>query len=745
MGVQEWIMQAGQGHAFFLAYVVSALLLLVFLKKRRVGFVLPALLMTAVIVNPVFFRLWDRMGLYAYWRILWVVPVIPMCAAVPAMAAEKTGKIPLKSAAALAAAVIMAVTGTFLYTHKNGNFVIPSGNAAKLPDEAVRVSDVLLEHSEHPRAVVEYPLCVYIRQYTGSIDLLYGRDIEGYILKASDDAKSVHRTLNDRQSSLDGVAEIMLNDGYEYLVLKDADRTAYLESSAFELVDRVADYGIYRVHGKPTVVRERNGFGQVLSETRVDENGEKVNGADGVCRTVWAYDDNGQRVYEFRTDAQGNPVQDGDGFCGFEQTLDQSDRIVMFRTLGPDGKAAANSLGYAEYRRVYRNGRLVQESYFDAQGLPVIRSDKLYASITQEWDGSLITAEHYFDAEGKPVLSPAGFASCRSRYEGRNLIGESYFGTDGKPVLIPGGYASVQFVRDGKGKITRESLFGTEGQPVCGNGGWAVREVEYDSSQRIICERFFKEDGTPTVTGRGYAQVSRSWNESGGLTRETYLGADGAPLLQSAGYAGIEQTYDENGELCSRIYLDADGRPVTRTDGYAEVRWTLEDGVREACFLDAQGNAVPMEGLNLAMDVHAGPDGWSEWISPRRNVGNYTTSIGRMNLGRKQAGDVYTCRVEIEFEGVSASGDHAFGFRTQGSADGAWNLGNGWNGLASLTEVPGDGVMVFTDTFTVTESMQDVSWFSLGFRCDFWNSGRFRVRLVKVETGDAATDWTPGV
>ena len=42
------------------------------------------------------------------------------------------------------------------------------------------------------------------------------------------------------------------------------------------------------------------------------------------------------------------------------------------------------------------------------------------------------------------------------------------------------------------------------------------------------------------------------------------------------------------------------------------------------------------------------------------------------------------------------------------------------------------------------EKMVHATTFNLGFRCDYWNSGMFRIRKVKVEYGDTATEWTLG-
>ena len=41
--------------------------------------------------------------------------------------------------------------------------------------------------------------------------------------------------------------------------------------------------------------------------------------------------------------------------------------------------------------------------------------------------------------------------------------------------------------------------------------------------------------------------------------------------------------------------------------------------------------------------------------------------------------------------------------------------------------------------------MAQGSDFQIAFRCDNWASGSFRIRDVKIEKGDSATKWTPGL
>ena len=214
-----------------------------------------------------------------------------------------------------------------------------------------------------------------------------------------------------------------------------------------------------------------------------------------------------------------------------------------------------------------------------------------------------------------------------------------------------------------------------------------------------------------------------------------------------AGHSGFEQEYDEEGNLISRKYQNG-GNLLNRIDGYAEARWikNAETGACDLTFIDAAGSEVSSNGLNLARDIPGDDENWSAWMRPSYNAVNSCMSIGRLNLGEKLAGDVYTCQIEIEFKGVQATQGQDFRFWTQGSADGDWYKGNVWtSNLTYLDTAPADGIYSFTVTNAVNENMVGVSNFDMGFRCDNWSAGYFRVRKIKVEKGDQVSEWSPGV
>ena len=110
-----WIETEGTGRWFFIECPVALLCLFIWFRGRKVRFLIPSLLISIVIINPLFYKKWDELGLYAYWRILWVVPVIPVVAVLVPSITERIHKEWFKAViAATGVGLIMAHAGVLL-------------------------------------------------------------------------------------------------------------------------------------------------------------------------------------------------------------------------------------------------------------------------------------------------------------------------------------------------------------------------------------------------------------------------------------------------------------------------------------------------------------------------------------------------------------------------------------------------------------------------------------------------------
>lgn len=642
-GIRYWIETEGTGHWFFIAFPVVLFCLFIWFTGRRVRFLVPSLLISLVIINPWFYRVWDKLGLYAYWRILWLVPLIPVLASIIPSITESIKKSWLKTIVTTAGIGLIVFGGTFLYNGAGGSF-IEVANASKLPIYVVQIADRLLSLDEHPRVIAQEPIGVYIRQYSANIDSLFGRDINGYIAIPSIEARTTIKQL--RNNEMEKVAQFMLDEDYDYLVC-----TGELDGH-FECVDTVGGYNIFRPVGIATMIKTRNDLGQVISVTTVNEEQKPVINEYGYSTIIYRYDDQGRIIYEFFTDALGNGVCDASGKAGFEQIYDNKDRVIMYRTLDGDGQPVSLDSGYAEYRREYLGNNLVSESYYDETGEPV---NCVYGYEQEEW--------------------------------------------------------------------------------------------KYDKAGNMVLHRFLDDKYELVNSELGYAEKRIELNNQNRITKIEYYGPNGMLSKQTAGYAVCTRNYDKAGVLHEINYYDEIGNPINRIDGYSKATWEPSAlGVKSIRFYDVDKNQVDYDNLNLVFDYETDFNGWSEWMIPQTDTINRCFNITSVNLGEREIGDTYTCQIEIQFFGVSATEGQKFWFSTQGESDGSWNAKNVWNSsFIGIGEVPVDGKYKFSYTCTIDEKMMNVESFTVGFRCDYWASGAFRVRNIKIEKGNSASHWSNGI
>lgn len=401
--IKYWIETEGVGHCFFMVFPVALLSLLIWFKGRRVRFVIPCIMISIVIINPFFYQIWDSLNLYAYWRLLWVVPVIPIIATVVPSITERIKKLWIRAIVVAAGMSLIVYGGTYLYNGTGGSFVEAS-NVAKIPEDVAAIADRLLEFDDRPKVVFQYPLGVYIRQYTGEIDQLYGRDVDGYILSwgVTDEARNIYDQVCNFDGDLDIVSQYMLDNDYAFLVLRDVSREENLKSG-FEYMDRVGEYGIYTPIGKPTIVKNKDELGKVVSATYVNEKGQPTVGENGYVTTLYEYNKYGDVIREYHIDAYGVGVENENGSAGVEREVDYYGHLIMERQIDKEGKSTKAGGLYAEIRWEYQGNNLIAYSYYDENGRPVnnslgfSRAERIF-----DKNGNIVD-EFYYDAEGKQI------------------------------------------------------------------------------------------------------------------------------------------------------------------------------------------------------------------------------------------------------------------------------------------------------------------------------------------------------
>lgn len=197
---------------------------------------------------------------------------------------------------------------------------------------------------------------------------------------------------------------------------------------------------------------------------------------------------------------------------------------------------------------------------------------------------------------------------------------------------------------------------------------------------------------------------------------------------------GIRAAYN-NMHLVYQAYYDENGELEEQPGGYVAVyqEWDKDWNLISRTYMDVNCEPVQLQGACIIWNVKFDEDGWSEWMKPEPNAENFCFTLGNVYLGEKAIGDKYTCSVEIEFKDVSGIENKDFWLRAQGAVDGSWGIRNVWNdGLVSLREPPEDKACKYTFSTEISENNVQANTFDVGFRCDYWGSGRFRIRNIEI-------------
>lgn len=211
--MMEWGTKYVGGGAFFGMALISCVFLYVTSQKDRKRIVYPILTSIVLAMNPISISLlFSKMS---YWRFLWMIPdgvligiffvkMIKVCRVKKELAA-----------AFISFVLIIMISGTYMYG--GGKF-----QTAKTPDKLSRgvkaVCDVMLELDEHPRAIMRDKYLCEVRQYSGEIELYYGRNIHWYITYHDWEHEYYFKMMESRYPNYDKLLALCEKEDLNFIV-----------------------------------------------------------------------------------------------------------------------------------------------------------------------------------------------------------------------------------------------------------------------------------------------------------------------------------------------------------------------------------------------------------------------------------------------------------------------------------------------------------------------------------------------
>ena len=193
-----------------------------------------------------------------YYRQLWLIPyALTVCYAIVKLMIRIPKRIG-KATVAVAAALVMMVTGTNVF--RNGNYS-KAENAYHIPQEVIEICDYILDDDIEYTPTAAFPLLLveYIRQYTAQITTVYGREA---IIDRWNLPNELLALIEGERLSAEELTTVGRAQGAECIVVNAAkEMDGRMEDYGFCLIGTVEGYDIYM---ETWLALRHNGF--VLQE-----------------------------------------------------------------------------------------------------------------------------------------------------------------------------------------------------------------------------------------------------------------------------------------------------------------------------------------------------------------------------------------------------------------------------------------------------------------------------------------------
>ena len=190
------------------------------------------------------------------------------------------------------------------------------------------------------------------------------------------------------------------------------------------------------------------------------------------------------------------------------------------------------------------------------------------------------------------------------------------------------------------------------------------------------------------------------------------------------------------------LWLDTSVSPnvLKRWDGS---KWVI---VNDTSDLNNKIDNIEVGGRNYARKTS---NDWTDWFVPNNKENVCWTWFFIYPPTGTKVGDTFTVSLDVEWEKFTFTKLGVYQIWFQGSVDGAWSVGNpftsGGNKLLKALVTQDSGTKHLEWTITIgKEEHANCKKFEFGIRSDYSDgTGKIRIRRLKVERGNKATDWTP--
>ena len=209
-------------------------------KNIRIVFLYMPLVLLVLYFCPVFAAVVHLFtGEEIYYRLLWLVPVVPVLAyAAVKIIAEASGK--KKIPAGIAMAGIFLISGRLVY---QSPFFTKAENRYHVPQTVVEICDTIQSGDELVKAVFPKEFLQYVRQYNAYIWMPYGREI---LVERWGFQYDLYDLLEAEVLEVDKIVSEAHAQGCQYIIISEEKKlNGSFPEHGYELLDVIDGYCIY--------------------------------------------------------------------------------------------------------------------------------------------------------------------------------------------------------------------------------------------------------------------------------------------------------------------------------------------------------------------------------------------------------------------------------------------------------------------------------------------------------------------
>ena len=276
------------GDGVYLVLAVIAGVFLMFTDKKKYGKIIwPSLLILFVIYNPwVYKYILDRSR---FWRMFWTIPFV-LIAGLGFMELLKSCNGTFKKLfITFAMLLVIYLCGSNVF---EGVGQGKNTNAYRLTQETIEVADVMLKYDDSPKCIIPRSLYTAIRQYSGEIHPMFGRNMDGYMYDAGELEQKIFEEMLEDEPDYGYILYHARRLRYDFVVV-DSSKPIYgelAEEYGYSLLEDQRDYMIYfneslKGEDNSGYTWERDKFGWKLKNPDGEIVKQKVEEVSG----VWYY------------------------------------------------------------------------------------------------------------------------------------------------------------------------------------------------------------------------------------------------------------------------------------------------------------------------------------------------------------------------------------------------------------------------------------------------------------------------